>query len=336
MSDFGRFKDTEQKKLKIDVKDRKIISLLAHNSRTPLSQIAKKVALSRDAISYRIKRLQKEGVIQGFVPIINLDHFGYSTYHIFLLIDELSEEKQKSLITELKNIPHVTSVIEYSDRWDLEIAVIARSVQEFDEVLMDITTKYPELILEKAKLEVIKHYSSLHLPSEFHQEKQEYCPNKTEDIKLDEKDLKILNHLSKDALKSTYAIAEDVGINADTIAYRIKKMQKAGVIQGFTTIIDLAKLGYQWFTFGIGVKKFDNKLDSKLRQFVKTHPRIVRAVKTLGEWDFLLYITADSNKKYHETIKQIKREFSDIIKNYDSWVAFTEHKYSVFPTVLLK
>ena len=42
--------------IKIDVKDRKIMSILAQDSRAPLSKISKTVLLSRDAVDYRIKK----------------------------------------------------------------------------------------------------------------------------------------------------------------------------------------------------------------------------------------------------------------------------------------
>ena len=59
------------KKPKLDVKDKKILVLLSKNSRMPISEMAKKVQLSRDTVAYRIKRMQKLNVILQFFPAID-------------------------------------------------------------------------------------------------------------------------------------------------------------------------------------------------------------------------------------------------------------------------
>ena len=61
--------------IKIDLKDRKILYQLDLNSRQSLTQIGKNVGLKKDVVSYRIKRLQDEGVIKDLL---------YSCYRIYL------------------------------------------------------------------------------------------------------------------------------------------------------------------------------------------------------------------------------------------------------------
>jgi len=56
-------KNPKTVKAKLDVKDKKILSILSANSRIPLTQLAKKVGLSRDAVNYRIKNYEKNGII---------------------------------------------------------------------------------------------------------------------------------------------------------------------------------------------------------------------------------------------------------------------------------
>ena len=216
------------KNVKVDLKDRRILSLLSENARMPLTQIAKKVQLSRDAVNYRVKRLQDKGIILKFTANISYSKLGFKLFHIFLLLDERDKEKQKALIEQVKNHPNVLSVIEYSDRWDLEIAIIARNILEFDKILSGISESFPEIILEKEKLEVIRRYNSDYVPpliNESHiTEKIEYYAEKT--VQLDETDIKLLKILTEDSRMSTYIIGEKLGINADTVSYRIKKLLK--------------------------------------------------------------------------------------------------------------
>src|SRR3989338_851498 len=153
-----------QEKVKIDVKDRKIIAELAEDCRTPLSTIAKNALLSRDAVDYRIKRLTKDGVIKGFYPVIDYKKLGYYIYHVFLLVDEVSKERQNELYKTLKEDNCVVAVMEYSDKWDIEVSLLAKNIDEFDDFITKIMNKFPELIIEKIKLGVIKNYVNYSLP----------------------------------------------------------------------------------------------------------------------------------------------------------------------------
>ena len=56
--------------------DRKILHLLQKNARTPLKYLASKVFLSSPAVSARIDRLEKSGIITGYHAGINPEALG--------------------------------------------------------------------------------------------------------------------------------------------------------------------------------------------------------------------------------------------------------------------
>ena len=145
---------------KLTAKDKKIIAAMVENSRIPLSKLTKKVALSRDAVDYRIKRMIEKKVIQRFHARINYAALGYNLYHVFFLMDEVDKQKQLDLIEALKKNLYTISVIEYNDKWDLEVTLLAKNVKQFDEVLMNIINDFPQLLLERDKLVVIQEYSN--------------------------------------------------------------------------------------------------------------------------------------------------------------------------------
>ena len=61
-----------------DAIDRKIIRLLQRDARMPIKEIANQVFLSPPAVSARMERLEKAGVIVGYHAEINPQMFGYS------------------------------------------------------------------------------------------------------------------------------------------------------------------------------------------------------------------------------------------------------------------
>lgn len=323
--------------VKIDEKDRKILSLLSENSRIPLTQLTKAVKLSRDAVDYRIKRLIEKGVIVRFFPLIDFKKFGYTLYHVFLLVDESKPAKQKQLLDDLEKHPNVYSTIIYSDTWDIEVVFAAKTLEDFDDIMSDFMTKYSDIILEKEIVETLRNYFAVFLPKDITKKQAELFKKKRElELKLDDKDMAILKLLAKDARISSYEIADKVKLSADAVGYRIKKLIDAEVIMKFTILVDLSYLNYHWYTYVVSVKSFDKKHEAKFTQFVQTHPFIIRAIKAIGDWDLMLYIVSDTPRNFHTTVKQIKAEFGDIIRTYQTWIAYREHVFSPLPAALEK
>ena len=88
--------------IKLDLKDKKILEQLDLNSRQSNSQIAKKVGLSKDAIGYRIKNLEKNQIILGHYSLLNIARLGYITYKLMFTFQNTTSEIEKEIIGNLK------------------------------------------------------------------------------------------------------------------------------------------------------------------------------------------------------------------------------------------
>jgi DNA-binding Lrp family transcriptional regulator len=62
--------------------------------------------------------------------------------------------------------------------------------------------------------------------------------------KVDDVDRKIIRLLQEDARKSFNKIAESLGIAVGTAYNRVKNLEDRGILQGYTVMLDSAKLGY--------------------------------------------------------------------------------------------
>jgi len=62
---------------------------------------------------------------------------------------------------------------------------------------------------------------------------------------LDETDVKILNALTLNARLSSRQIAKQCDVSIGTVLSRIKKMEKEGIIKGYSVLLDHEKLGYE-------------------------------------------------------------------------------------------
>ncbi|MBW2988498.1 hypothetical protein DRJ48_02800 [Candidatus Woesearchaeota archaeon] len=336
-----RINETETRSIKLDKKDMRIVSLLLVNSRIPFTQMAKEVMLSKDAVKYRITKLQERGLVLGFFPQIDFRMLGFEEFKIKLLLDEAKKEKQDEMLEEIKAHPNVERVIEYSDRWDVEITVLARDIREFDEIDLSITDKFRDIILQKEKTPIIKSYLKDCCPLEFQKDKsylellRQLPYTEKPKIKVDTKDLLILKHLSKDCRASTYEIAPGVNLSADAVGLRIKRMLKSQLIEKFTIALNYSMLKYHMYSFEADLSSLDPSTEKRLIDFSISHPFIFSAKKTLGYWDVVIKIMSNSPKNFHETITGLKAHFSEIIRDYQTLIAFREAHFNPFPDALL-
>ncbi len=345
---IGRISESEQKP-RIDVKDKKLLALLSQNGRMPASDIAHILKLSRDAIAYRIAKLQERGVILRFCPIVNLGIFGHSTFHVFMLLDEKRSKEHAKLLEHLTTHNHTKALMTYTDTWDVEWTLIAKDLKEFDTLLTQVLTKFPSVILEKETLAVVNAYTDKTLPGVYSidvgtdlvsSHKSINSPKlrskRVDDKDLDGKDLLLLRELDLNCRQSTYELGSSIKLSADAVSYRLRKLNSSGIILQYSTINNLSILGHSWYTYVINFTKFDTKDEAKFRQFVATHPYIIRAVKLFGPWDVMLYIVADSPKNYHETVKEIKAAFSEILHHYQTWLSHKELYFTMLPRVVIE
>ncbi len=67
--------------------------------------------------------------------------------------------------------------------------------------------------------------------------------------KLDETDLAILREVQQDGRISNNELARRINLSQPAAHSRLKRLQSAGVIQGFTAQLDYEKLGYELICF---------------------------------------------------------------------------------------
>jgi DNA-binding Lrp family transcriptional regulator len=336
-----RINELEDRKIKLDKKDTRIISIMLENSRTPFTKIAKQVMLSKDAVKYRVSKLQEKGLIMGLFPVVDFQMLGYSEYTIKLLLDESKKAKHVEFSEHAKAHPSVLKLWEFSDRWDIEVTVLARSAAEFDRIDMELTNGFLDIIMQKDKGVVVKLFLNDMCPLEFEHD-QGYIERLKElpllekhPVKLDSKDLLILSRLAHNCRASTYELHTAVKLSADAIGLRIKKMLKAGLIEKYTVALNYSMLNYHLFCFQADLSSMDVEREKKLIDFSVTHPYIFSAKKTLGLYDVSLALLCKSQNSLHSTIQALKVHFADVIRGYHTLIGYREAYFNPFPETLL-
>ncbi|MFH1358554.1 MAG: Lrp/AsnC family transcriptional regulator [archaeon] len=149
-----------------------------------------------------------------------------------------------------------------------------------------------------------------------------------EKVKLDNKDKKILEQLQINAKQSISDLAKKTKLPRDVVKYRIKKLEKNKVIRFYHALLNPSKLGYPLYaytTFALLNIKPDD--EEKFINFLKRHPKIIYIAKFSGRWDFCIGICAKDYKDLDETIREIRKNFIKIIKDFEVAPVIQEYKY---------
>src|SRR3989338_6643284 len=86
---------------KIDLVDYKILRILDWNGRRPLSLIAKQISSNKDVVAYRLKKLEEEGIITRYFPVLDMGRMGYYTSRLYFDLEEMDETKEKEFLAFL-------------------------------------------------------------------------------------------------------------------------------------------------------------------------------------------------------------------------------------------
>lgn len=318
-------------KAKLDVKDKKILSILSANSRIPLTQLSKKVALSRDAVNYRIKNYEKNGIIQGYRTMVDMSKFGYKANHLFIKLNNPSKEVENKILNKITKHPFVRAVIKFSGNYDFEIAFVTKDIDDLDDVLTRIITDCSGFLQDHELLTISKTFVAETFPPNFSEYKMQKDSKKSSDKKIDKKDIEILKIISEDATLPLYEIGGEVKLSADAVAYRIKNMISSGVIIKFIPVINYTSLDYNLHTILLNVSGLDKKKEKILRDFLSTDKNTLWAVKTIGRFNVLIYLLVKNIEDLQQTMLELRSLFPKQINHYETLIAYEEYKYIYFP-----
>jgi len=124
---------------------------------------------------------------------------------------------------------------------------------------------------------------------------------------LDAYSLKILLELQRDARQTVAQLSAAVGLSPTPCWKRVKDMEAAGVIRGYTALVDPEKVGLHLTVMvEFNLTHHSEDLVQRFEQAVATSPHIVRCQATTGQADYLMTVLAPDIKHYerflHETI----------------------------------
>jgi len=119
---------------KIDDVDKQILDVLIENTRTPFTDIAKRLNISAGTVHVRVKKMEESGIIQGSSLSVDYEKLGYTFIaYIGVYLDKTSQTQ--FVISRITEIPYVTVAHITTGKFNIFCKIRARDTMHAKKVI---------------------------------------------------------------------------------------------------------------------------------------------------------------------------------------------------------
>jgi Lrp/AsnC family leucine-responsive transcriptional regulator len=151
----------------LDEIDLAILAVLQQDGRISNADLARRVNLSAPATHTRVRRLEQEGYISGYVARLNREKLGYGMLcylHVSLQMHQQSELEK--LRAELQAMPEVLECAFVTGEFDYLLKVALRNQKDLERFILRRLTPLPGIARVNTSLVVAEIKSTTALPLE--------------------------------------------------------------------------------------------------------------------------------------------------------------------------
>ena len=310
----------------MDLIDKKILTILDANSRTPSSEIGKKLKKSRQLIEYRIDQLVKKKIILNFTTLIDPTKFKQNIWHIYIKLQNITAKIDNEIISYLNSTKEVWWIAKCQGEWDLIFSVAGNDIVKFDDMISAFRSRFHSYINQ---LQITTMIKAEFFPRGYFigkETKKRTLIGDRNTVKIDNKDLAILKILATNSRMASTKIAESTKLSARQVIYRIKELEKKKVIRMYRLHLNFTKLEYDYYKVCFYTEDFTETSEKTIITWCETNPNAINYAKKLSPWTFEIEFETEDYKKLNELLKELRNKFGNIIKRTETTLISEEYK----------
>ena len=134
------------KAISLNETERKVLSMLNYNARTPTIRIAENAGISYEKARAVIKKLESSGVIQCYTILPDHVKLGFPRYRTLVKFKNLDQESDKKFLTYCNLHPNIVHHLRVLGNWDVVIDIEVESTEKLRQILMEIKFDFSKVI----------------------------------------------------------------------------------------------------------------------------------------------------------------------------------------------
>lgn len=310
----------------LGAKDVRILSELDFNARISENKLARITALSKDSVRYRVRGLEKKGVIKKYFIVPNTALLGLISIKVMVKFLKTDKKIEETIYSYLQRKKEVGWLAETDGAFDTVFIVWVKDIFEFQKFYDEFLDKFNEYFFERKIVIVTENHACNKKYLAKENEVKEALYSGKPDCIVDDTDLEIIKVLKENARIKTVELSRIVGLTPEAVSYRIKRLKEKNVIQAFRAMIDLEKIGYLYYNVLLKLKTTYSI--PKIFGFCREHKNITYYTKYIGEYDIGIDIEVKSPAEFRALVKEIREKFGESLLTYDYALIFNERKIS--------
>ncbi|HQY90934.1 MAG: Lrp/AsnC family transcriptional regulator [Caldilinea sp.] len=130
--------------MNLDELDRRILIELQCEARIANAELARRLNLSPPAVHARLKRLEEEGLVRGYVALLDRERLGFDMLCFIQITLQLHQiEQVTDFRVTVQQIPEVLECHHVTGEYDYLLKIVVRNRQELERLVMEKLTPIP-------------------------------------------------------------------------------------------------------------------------------------------------------------------------------------------------
>ena len=126
--------------------DQKILAVLRDEGRIPVTDLARRVGLSKTPCQNRIRRLQTEGYITGFRAVIDPAKIGRENVaFVEIRLSDTTEKALTAFNAAVRDVPEIEQCHMIAGAFDYLLKVRTRDMKDYRRVLGEVISALPHV-----------------------------------------------------------------------------------------------------------------------------------------------------------------------------------------------
>ena len=123
---------------------------------------------------------------------------------------------------------------------------------------------------------------------------------------LDRHDVLLLAELQRDSRQTVQQLASSAGLSSTPCWKRVKEMESAGIIRGYTALVDREKVGLALCVLAeVNLTRHNEDDVRRFEQAVAAEPSIVSCYATTGQADYVIKVLVPDIKRYESFLHEV-------------------------------
>jgi DNA-binding Lrp family transcriptional regulator len=141
----------------LDETDKRIIGMLNKDARLSFRHISRELKISLTKVTSRVKKMENQGIIRGYIPLIDAEKIGFDLLVIIGL--DISKAKTMEIQEKIAKDPHVFEVYNTIGQWDSVIIARFKNRADLDSFIRKVLSikgvdkTYTQLVMHIIKNE---------------------------------------------------------------------------------------------------------------------------------------------------------------------------------------